>query len=632
MIKKIIAFMLMISLFASNLLISVPAIAESVHSMSSDELEAYIAYLQIVLQNKRKEEGTTYTATEVQITSAPTEEQINVIFNGGTYTGTYDGDLQDGKPHGSGTFEGYYQKNKLTYTGEWINGEISGIGTVEADAYTLHFDDREGVYDRVGSYVGDVVNGLPEGNGTFKTEVGASNPWKYTGEWKAGMFNGQGRQTWENESTVKEGTFTNNEFTPTATDAFLYTAHKKEFEITSKSKTALSAYSSYFTGRQKKSLPDENLIDTDFDLKQYKKRPADYGDKLIYVSNAKVFQVLTWEIGNKTVEQILMETEDDDIYFGFYYGKSNIIEDMEISAYVLPFDWDTYKNVSGDEVWAVFCAITDYVGDKASVSPPAITDLSRATVGGIIKFGNSRWKVLKLESDRMLVISQYVVYKKNYHSKDVHVTWADCDLRKWLNGEYILTNFSSTERQAILTVENQNTGKDPFGFTVKNGKSTKDQVFVLKYEEAKTYYTALLDTSAECWLRTPDNWGNNYLFSPTNWKKEEFPATSVSNSSIGIRPAMWIKRSFSQNQKSTVVPTYTSLQQGESGTLVFEMKERMQELGYFSAGAALSDKYNSTTTERVKLFQKANGLKQTGIANEETLQLLYSENAKRNPY
>ena len=78
--------------------------------------------------------------------------------------------------------------------------------------------------------------------------------------------------------------------------------------------------------------------------------------------------------------------------------------------------------------------------------------------------------------------------------------------------------------------------------------------------------------------------------------------------------------------------SYKTLKQGSYGNDVMKMKTRMQELGYFSAGASLSNQYNATTTERVKLFQKANGLQQTGIADATTLTLLYSDKAQRNPY
>lgn len=73
------------------------------------------------------------------------------------------------------------------------------------------------------------------------------------------------------------------------------------------------------------------------------------------------------------------------------------------------------------------------------------------------------------------------------------------------------------------------------------------------------------------------------------------------------------------------------LKEGSVGTDVLAMKKRMQELGYFTSGASLSENYNATTTERVKLFQKVNGLRQTGIADTEMLLLLFSDAAKVNP-
>ena len=73
------------------------------------------------------------------------------------------------------------------------------------------------------------------------------------------------------------------------------------------------------------------------------------------------------------------------------------------------------------------------------------------------------------------------------------------------------------------------------------------------------------------------------------------------------------------------------LKEGTSGQDVLSMKVRMQELGYFSAGASLSEQYNATTTERVKLFQQVNGLRQTGTADTDMLLLLFSDAAKANP-
>lgn len=75
------------------------------------------------------------------------------------------------------------------------------------------------------------------------------------------------------------------------------------------------------------------------------------------------------------------------------------------------------------------------------------------------------------------------------------------------------------------------------------------------------------------------------------------------------------------------VQMYDPLKKGDSGEAVTEMKLRMQELGYFTAGASLSDQYNDTCVERVKQFQKKNGLEATGTADVETLTVLFSDAA-----
>lgn len=77
------------------------------------------------------------------------------------------------------------------------------------------------------------------------------------------------------------------------------------------------------------------------------------------------------------------------------------------------------------------------------------------------------------------------------------------------------------------------------------------------------------------------------------------------------------------------IQEYEPLKKGDKGDNVLAMKERLRTLGYFSASAELSNAYNDTCVERVRSFQKNNGLAATGIADVETLTLLYSDVAKR---
>ena len=100
----------------------------------------------------------------------------------------------------------------------------------------------------------------------------------------------------------------------------------------------------------------------------------------------------------------------------------------------------------------------------------------------------------------------------------------------------------------------------------------------------------------------------------------EIPTIGVSQI-IPVRPQL----------APTQIPIPTQLlsatfELGSNTPETLEVKKKMQTLGYFRPGAELTNKYNATTAERVKLFQKNNGLEQTGIVDLAFLTALYSDN------
>lgn len=96
---------------------------------------------------------------------------------------------------------------------------------------------------------------------------------------------------------------------------------------------------------------------------------------------------------------------------------------------------------------------------------------------------------------------------------------------------------------------------------------------------------------------------------------------------------VWNKDNFSAStERKTNIPSNLKNKKYELGTEtkeVLQIKERMRELGYFSAGAELSGKYNGLMQERIRRFQKDFGIAQTGIIDEEFLETLYGEEADR---
>lgn len=143
---------------------------------------------------------------------------INVKINEKNRSGEYSGDLKDGKPNGNGTFTSNDSYPTLTYTGEWKNGQISGIGYLETDEYLIHFNTTQGKYDRKGVFKGDVLNGIPHGKGYYSTYNDSNTRWDYEGDWEKGLFQGEGAQHWydENDNVVTSqiGKFIDGEYAP----------------------------------------------------------------------------------------------------------------------------------------------------------------------------------------------------------------------------------------------------------------------------------------------------------------------------------------------------------------------------------------------------------------------------------
>ena len=72
--------------------------------------------------------------------------------------------------------------------------------------------------------------------------------------------------------------------------------------------------------------------------------------------------------------------------------------------------------------------------------------------GDIIKFGNYpqdingskspiEWLVLDVNENEALLVSRYGLDCKEYHNVFTDITWEDCDLRKWLNNDFIKSAF-----------------------------------------------------------------------------------------------------------------------------------------------------------------------------------------------
>ena len=115
----------------------------------------------------------------------------------------------------------------------------------------------------------------------------------------------------------------------------------------------------------------------------------------------------------------------------------------------------------------------------------AFNAFSSPRVGSIIEFGGIEWRVLDRRGDRILVISEYILERRTYHTQRESVTWAGSAMRQYLNGEF-LNRFTSEERRRI--VETRVINDDNPWFGTNGGQDTTDYVFLLSLDEVVRYF------------------------------------------------------------------------------------------------------------------------------------------------
>jgi hypothetical protein len=105
--------------------------------------------------------------------------------------------------------------------------------------------------------------------------------------------------------------------------------------------------------------------------------------------------------------------------------------------------------------------------------------------GDKIAFGGYDWGVLDAYDNKALIITDHIIDWRPYHDEYVGITWADCALRKYLNGEFY-NHFNDTDRVKIVPVTNKNPGN--LWYDTDGGEDTQDNVFLLSLEEATCRY------------------------------------------------------------------------------------------------------------------------------------------------
>jgi DNA-directed RNA polymerase subunit RPC12/RpoP len=107
-------------------------------------------------------------------------------------------------------------------------------------------------------------------------------------------------------------------------------------------------------------------------------------------------------------------------------------------------------------------------------------------IGSIHKFANIDWRVLDVDkqNNKALLISEEILEKCPYNDKPLSITWENCTLCKYLNGEFL--DKLGAANSAIAETRNNNPNNQWFG--APGGNATNDKVFLLSLDEVCRYF------------------------------------------------------------------------------------------------------------------------------------------------
>jgi serine/threonine protein kinase len=177
-------------------------------------------------------------------------------------------------------------------------------------------------------------------------------------------------------------------------------------------------------------------------------------------------------------------------------------------------------------IMAAAALFSDYRLDSSS--PPSDPDTVAAndqvefpsveSVGQRVEFGTWRgkpitWRVLAIEDDRALVISENILAARQYDDLGVSssdeinwdtasTTWAESDIRAWLNGEFLDTAFTAGEQRVIDLSKLSNPDNPAYG--TEGGTDTEDKVFLLSIDEVNRYFSDDSDRIANITMAEED--------------------------------------------------------------------------------------------------------------------------------
>lgn len=172
-----------------------------------------------------------------------------------------------------------------------------------------------------------------------------------------------------------------------------------------------------------------------------------------------------------------------------------------------------------------------------------------------------RWIELKREKTKALLITETVIDWKCFDSSfellenEKIVTWAESNIRSFLNTSFYRYAFSKEEKEFILRTEVMQESNPYFG--IAGGRKTNDYLFILSASEVTDYLnenqtksemlivdsfdggTRIDRIHYNWWLRTPGI-DPKKMCVVENDGTIDYKGIDMDMDEVGIRPALWI--------------------------------------------------------------------------------------------
>lgn len=187
------------------------------------------------------------------------------------------------------------------------------------------------------------------------------------------------------------------------------------------------------------------------------------------------------------------------------------------------------------------------------------------------------WQVLETKGSKVLAISVDGLETRAFHGKLTSAQWKTCDLRSWLNKDFLNGTFTQEESTRIQSTSTE---------------KVSDKVFLLSQEEAEKYFESneqrvckpsdyaaaqkpitLATTGGGTWLLRSAGTKNNTIASVYGNGRIESDSVSITNSKVLVRPAMWVDTS---GMKESIVRYHSTTEYTvkQNGDRAIQSKER----------------------------------------------------------